>query len=48
LPAGPAHDLPFQFAAGYLVLAVLFGLLGLTPESKEPAPENSGHGGHFG
>ena len=33
----PANQIPFQFGAGYVVLAVMFFLLSFTKESKEPA-----------
>ncbi len=36
---------PYQFALGYLALAVLLLLLSLTRESKEPVPADVGHSG---
>lgn len=47
-PESLVRQLSFNFTGAYVVLAALLGVLSLTPESKEPAPENSGHGGHFG
>ncbi|MBI3565213.1 MAG: hypothetical protein HY079_08460 [Elusimicrobia bacterium] len=41
LPA-PANQIPYQFAAGYAVLAVMLFLLSFTKESKE-APAAHGH-----
>jgi len=40
---GTAQDIPYQFTAGYLVLAVMIFLLSFTRESKEPMPEEPGH-----
>lgn len=40
LPA-PANQIPYQFAAGYVALAVLFFLLSFTPESREKAPASA-------
>ena len=37
----------FHALPGLVLAAMLVGL-SFTPESKEPIPENSGHGGHFG
>jgi hypothetical protein len=34
---------PYQFALGYLALAVLLLLLSMTRESEEPVPEEPGH-----
>ena len=45
---GGAREIAFNFTAGYLVLAAMMAGLSFTPESKEPPPENAGHGGHFG
>jgi adenine/guanine/hypoxanthine permease len=40
--------IPYQFALGYLVLAVLFLLLGLTRESREDPPASVEHPGGGG
>jgi len=45
LLTGLAQQVPYQFALGYLVLAVMILLLSLTPESKEPMPEELDHMG---
>jgi AGZA family xanthine/uracil permease-like MFS transporter len=45
---GAAQMVPYNFAAAYVCLAGLLALLSLTKESKEPAPEHTAHGGHFG
>jgi len=37
--ADPARRVPYQFAAGYVLLALIFIALSYTKESKEPAPE---------
>jgi AGZA family xanthine/uracil permease-like MFS transporter len=39
------RTIPYQFGLGYLVLAVLFLLLGLTRESREPPPGSVEHPG---
>ena len=39
----PANQIPYQFAAGYAVLAVMMFALSYTKESREPASQAHGH-----
>jgi adenine/guanine/hypoxanthine permease len=45
LPDALARAVPYQFALGYLALAVLLLALSLTKESREPMPADLGHSG---
>jgi AGZA family xanthine/uracil permease-like MFS transporter len=38
---GVAKQIPYQFTAAYLVLAIVIFMLSFTKESKEPLPEES-------